>query len=33
MAVKPRDYEKKINKKERRAALLGALAAHLEAAM
>ena len=31
MAVKPRDYEKKINKKERRAALLGALAAHLEA--
>jgi len=31
MAVKPRDYEKKINKKERRAALLGALAAHIEA--
>ncbi len=30
-AAKPRDYEKKINKKERRAALLGALAAHLEA--
>jgi len=30
-AVKPRDYEKKINKKERRAALLGALAAHIEA--
>ena len=31
LAVKPRDYEKKINKKERRAALLGALSAHVEA--
>ncbi len=31
MAVKPRSYEKKINKKERRAALLGAFAAQLEA--
>jgi len=30
-APKPRDYEKKINKKERRAALLGALSAHIEA--
>ncbi len=30
-AVKPRDYEKKINRKERRAAILGALSAHLEA--
>ncbi len=30
-AAKPRDYEKKINKKERRAALMGALAAHVEA--
>jgi large subunit ribosomal protein L4 len=31
LAVKPRGYEKKINKKERRAALLGALAAQVEA--
>ncbi len=31
MAVKPRSYEKKVNKKERRAAILGAFAAHLEA--
>ncbi|MDR3691078.1 MAG: 50S ribosomal protein L4 [Fimbriimonas sp.] len=31
MAVKPRDYEKKINKKERRAALLGAFAAQIAA--
>ena len=31
MAVKPRDYEKKVNKKERRAAILGALSAHIEA--
>ena len=31
MAVKPRDYEKKVNRKERRAAILGALSAHLEA--
>lgn len=30
MAVKPRSYEKKVNKKERRAAILGALAAHIE---
>jgi large subunit ribosomal protein L4 len=30
-AVTPRDYEKKVNKKERRAAILGALSAHLEA--
>jgi len=30
-APKPRDYEKKVNKKERRAAMLGALAAHVEA--
>src|SRR5579862_9616753 len=31
LAVSPRDYEKKVNRKERRAALLTALAAHLEA--
>ena len=31
LAVKPRDYEKKVNRKERRAALLGALSAHIEA--
>ena len=31
LAVKPRGYDKKINKKERRAALLGALSAQLEA--
>lgn len=30
LAVKPRDYEKKVNKKERRAAILGALAAKFE---
>lgn len=31
LAVKPRDYEKKVNRKERRAAIVGALSAHLEA--
>ncbi len=31
LAVKPRDYEKKVNKRERRASILTALAAHLEA--
>jgi len=31
LAVKPRDYDKKVNKKERRAAILGAFAAHLTA--
>jgi large subunit ribosomal protein L4 len=31
LAVKPRDYDKKVNKKERRIALLGALAAKIEA--
>lgn len=31
LAVKPRDYEKKVNRKERRAALVGALSAHIEA--
>lgn len=31
LALSPRDYEKKINKKERRAAILGALSAHIEA--
>lgn len=31
LAVKPRDYTKKLNKKERRVALAGALAAKLEA--
>ena len=31
LAVKPRDYEKKVNRKERRAAILGAFSAHLEA--
>jgi len=31
LAVKPRGYEKKINKKERRAAILGAFAAQIEA--
>lgn len=30
LAVKPRDYDKQVNKKERRAAILGALAAKLE---
>jgi large subunit ribosomal protein L4 len=31
LAVEPRDYSKKVNRKERRAAILTALAAHLEA--
>jgi len=31
LAVKPRDYDKKVNKKEKRAAILGALSVHLEA--
>lgn len=31
LAVKPRDYEKKVNRKERRAAILGAFSAHLQA--
>ena len=31
LALSPRDYDKKINKKERRAAILGALSAHLDA--
>lgn len=31
LALEPRDYEKKVNKKERRAAILTAFAAHLEA--
>jgi len=31
LAVKPRDYSKKVNKKERRASLLGAFGAHVEA--
>jgi large subunit ribosomal protein L4 len=31
MAVKPRDYDKKVNRKERRAAILAALAEQLEA--
>lgn len=31
LAVKPRDYSKKMNRKERRAAILGAFAAKLEA--
>lgn len=31
LAVKPRDYEKKVNQKERRAAIVSAFAAHLEA--
>jgi len=30
LAVKPRDYDKKVNRKERRAAILGALAAKAE---
>ena len=30
LAVKPRDYDKKVNKKERRAAILGALNAKIE---
>jgi large subunit ribosomal protein L4 len=31
LAVAPRDYAKKVNKRERRAAILGALSAHIEA--
>lgn len=31
LAVKPRDYDKKVNKKERRAALVGSLHAQIEA--
>lgn len=31
LAVKPRDYEKKLNKKERRLAILGALSAKIDA--
>ncbi len=31
LAVEPRDYDKKVNRKERRAAILTAFAAHLEA--
>jgi large subunit ribosomal protein L4 len=31
LALLPRDYEKKVNKKERRASILGILAAHAEA--
>jgi large subunit ribosomal protein L4 len=31
LAVKPRDYDKKVNRKERRAAILAALAQHIEA--
>lgn len=31
LALTPRDYDKKVNKKEKRAAILGALSAHLEA--
>ena len=31
LALTPRDYEKKVNRKERRAAILGALGAHIEA--
>jgi large subunit ribosomal protein L4 len=31
LAVKPRSYDKKVNRKERRAALLSALSAHIEA--
>jgi large subunit ribosomal protein L4 len=31
LALSPRDYDKKINKKERRAAILGAFSAHVEA--
>lgn len=30
LALTPRDYDKKVNKKEKRAAILGALSAHLE---
>lgn len=31
LAVAPRDYDKKVNKRERRAAILAALSAHIEA--
>jgi large subunit ribosomal protein L4 len=31
LALTPRDYEKKVNKKERRSAILGAFSAHVEA--
>lgn len=31
LALQPRSYDKKVNKKEKRAAILGALSAHLEA--
>ncbi|MGV3615322.1 MAG: 50S ribosomal protein L4 [Fimbriimonas sp.] len=31
LALTPRDYDKKVNRKERRAAILGALMAHVEA--
>jgi large subunit ribosomal protein L4 len=31
LALEPRDYTKKVNKKERRAAIAGALSAHIEA--
>jgi large subunit ribosomal protein L4 len=31
LAIEPRDYEKKVNKKERRAAILTSFAAHLDA--
>jgi large subunit ribosomal protein L4 len=31
LAVKPRDYEKKVNRKERRAAILASLSAHIQA--
>lgn len=31
LAISPRDYDKKVNKKERRAAIIGAFSAHLEA--
>jgi large subunit ribosomal protein L4 len=31
LAITPRDYDKKVNKKEKRAAILGALSAHFEA--
>jgi len=31
LALTPRDYDKKVNRKEKRAAILGALSAHIEA--
>lgn len=31
LALSPRDYEKKVNRRERRAAIVGALSAHIEA--